>query len=135
LLASLQSVIAFRSNVERGGAPRLSPIRVIQTDDRTERATRDGSPTQHCRAAKKSDRSVCSFGEPVPCGMRAVVLNTVNETRVSLPLGATTSPSGIDSRHVSAVQTAHREIERSNAGDAARRNLQLLAIELNSRRI
>jgi hypothetical protein len=67
--------------------------------------------------------------------MRSDVLNIVNETRVSLPLGATASPSGIDSHHVSAVQKAHREIERSNAGDAARRNLQLLAIELNSRRI
>jgi hypothetical protein len=67
--------------------------------------------------------------------MRSDVLNIVNETRVSLPLGATTSPSGIDSRHVSAVQTAQREIERNNAGEVARRNLQLLAIELNSRRI
>jgi hypothetical protein len=63
----------------------------------------------------------------------SVVLNGMNEPRGDERL-STTSPGVVDSRRVAEYEAIQRELARGTGEDPAKRNLRMLAIELNARR-
>ena len=56
-------------------------------------------------------------------------------SRVSQDLPSAAIPGGIDSRCIAESEATRQEIDRIKREEVARRNLQLLAFELNARRI